>query len=212
VFVAKGSLSEAKRSRHRHPQRPHPVAELWPCQAVFRDNFTAHVASIRRLNTLFLSYRRLIEPIEHTYVVYSKPTLSYPHCTADAKQEEKKEPLFHNTAFVWHSDFGHVKLHSKCYFPEEDMFWEETVYDREAGGEGEDNFQAVTVGGLTLGVLLCADNFSESITNMPIVPMTHRMCERVRHGDVVCRACAKVRESRCGSAALPKSYWHPVTR
>ena len=79
-----------------------------------------------------------IEDLEGIYVIYSKPVI----------QENK----FHNTAFVWHSDHGHKKIHTKSFFPEEENFWEETVYDKEDG-----SFEIVEVENLKIGVLLCTE-------------------------------------------------------
>ena len=59
---------------------------------------------------------------------------------------------FHNTAFVWSKESGHVKVHSKHFFPEEAGFWEESWFDK-----AEPDFQVVSIGGLKVGFLLCTE-------------------------------------------------------
>ena len=79
-----------------------------------------------------------VEAIKDAHVVYSKPVIS--------------GDKFHNTAFIWHSDHGHQKLHSKSHFPEAPQFWEGSVYDKEDG-----SFEVFTIGELKIGVLLCTE-------------------------------------------------------
>lgn len=59
---------------------------------------------------------------------------------------------FHNTAFVWSKESGHVKVHSKHFFPEEAVFWEESWFDK-----AEPDFQVVSIGGIKVGFLLCTE-------------------------------------------------------
>ena len=71
-------------------------------------------------------------------VAYSKPVF--------------KGDKFHNTAFVWTKESGHVKVHSKYFFPEEAGFWEESWFDKD-----QPDFQVVTVSGVKIGFLLCTE-------------------------------------------------------
>lgn len=96
-------------------------------QAVKETNVADHETWIER-----------IEKINDKYVLYSKPVI--------------RGNKFHNTAFVWHSDHGHSKIHSKSYFPEEAQFWEETVYDKDDG-----RFEILVIDDLRIGVLLCTE-------------------------------------------------------
>jgi N-carbamoylputrescine amidase len=73
------------------------------------------------------------------YVVYSRPVIA----------GEK----FFNTAFVYHKGVRHIELHTKCYFPEEPHFWEETWYDAEEGKP----FTSLQLDGFKIGALLCTE-------------------------------------------------------
>ncbi len=79
-----------------------------------------------------------IEELNTKMVAYSKPIF-----VGDK---------FHNTAFVWTKESGHVKVHSKHFFPEEAIFWEESWFDKE-----EPDFNVVEVGGIKIGFLLCTE-------------------------------------------------------
>ena len=72
-------------------------------------------------------------------IVYSKPIIN--------------GDKFFNSAFVFEKGKGHLKIHTKSYFPEEPFFWEETWYDHEE----PITFESLTSGGIKIGVLLCTE-------------------------------------------------------
>ena len=79
-----------------------------------------------------------ISELNTKIVAYSKPVFN----------GEK----FHNTAFVWSKESGHVKVHSKHYFPEEDVFWEESWFDKAVP-----DFNVINIDGIKVGFLLCTE-------------------------------------------------------
>lgn len=79
-----------------------------------------------------------IEALNTKIVGYSKPVFA--------------GDKFHNTAFVWTKESGHVKVHSKYFFPEEAVFWEESWFDK-----AEPDFQVIEIGGIKVGFLLCSE-------------------------------------------------------
>lgn len=79
-----------------------------------------------------------IEELNTRIVAYSKPLFN--------------GNKFHNTAFVWTKETGHIKIHSKHFFPEEAIFWEESWFDK-----AEPDFQVVEVAGIKIGFLLCTE-------------------------------------------------------
>lgn len=80
-----------------------------------------------------------IEQLNIRYVVYSSP--------------EFIDNKFLNTAFVYSTETGHQRLHSKAYFPEETHFWEESWFDREELVK----FEPFELEGMKIGVLLCTE-------------------------------------------------------
>lgn len=80
-----------------------------------------------------------LDELNAKYVVYSRPVIA----------GEK----FFNTAFVYQKGVGHIELHTKCYFPEEPHFWEETWYDAEEGKP----FTSLQLDGFKIGALLCTE-------------------------------------------------------
>jgi N-carbamoylputrescine amidase len=89
-----------------------------------------------------------IEKLDVKYTVYSKPVM--------------EGDKFFNTAFVYEAGFGHRKIHTKAFFPEEAHFWEETWYDR----EGVVSFEPLDLDGIKIGVLLCTEMwFTEHARN-----------------------------------------------
>jgi len=84
-------------------------------------------------------WMREIEQLKVTYTIYSKPVI--------------KGDQFFNTAFVYEKGVGHHEIHSKCFFPEEDHFWEETWYDPDP----HKAFDLLDIGGIRIGVLLCTE-------------------------------------------------------
>ncbi|WP_214071208.1 carbon-nitrogen hydrolase family protein [Mucilaginibacter sp. dw_454] len=80
-----------------------------------------------------------IEQLKVTYTVYSKPVIN-------------ADKLF-NTAYVYERGVGHHKLHTKCFFPEEDHFWEETWFN----ADPDKIFEILEIGGINIGVLLCTE-------------------------------------------------------
>jgi len=80
-----------------------------------------------------------IEQLRVTYTIYSKPVI--------------EGTQFFNTAYLYEQGVGHHKLHTKCFFPEEDHFWEETWYD----ADPEQAFETLEIGGIRIGVLLCTE-------------------------------------------------------
>lgn len=79
-----------------------------------------------------------IEELGNVIVAYSKPLI--------------KENKFYNTAYIWTKDTGHIKVHTKHFFPEEEGFYEETWFDREPN-----NFELIEINGLKIGFLLCTE-------------------------------------------------------
>ena len=79
-----------------------------------------------------------IEELNTQIVAYSKPVIDGDN--------------FYNTAFVWTKETGHVKVHSKHYFPEEAVFWEETWFDKTTP-----DFQVIGIAGIKVGFLLCTE-------------------------------------------------------
>lgn len=79
-----------------------------------------------------------IEVFEETMVAYSKPVL--------------EGDRFYNTAFVWTKKYGHQKVHTKHFFPEEAGFYEETWFNREP-----EHFELIEIKGLKIGFLLCTE-------------------------------------------------------
>jgi predicted amidohydrolase len=80
-----------------------------------------------------------MEQLNAKQIVYSKPI------TAGDK--------FFNTAFMYEKDNGHFKIHTKSFFPEEPLFWEETWFDHEE----VKTFELLAIGGVNIGVLLCTE-------------------------------------------------------
>jgi N-carbamoylputrescine amidase len=80
-----------------------------------------------------------IEQLNAKNIVYSKPVIA--------------GDKFFNTAFVFDKDKGHLKIHTKSFFPEERFFWEETWFDH----EDVTSFEVLEVNGVKLGVLLCTE-------------------------------------------------------
>lgn len=67
------------------------------------------------------------------------------------------EPLivgddFFNSAYLWTKETGHLKAHTKHFFPEEEGFYEETWFSREDG-----SFDSIEVRGLKFGFVLCTE-------------------------------------------------------
>ncbi len=79
-----------------------------------------------------------IDELGDAIVAYSKPWI----------QEDK----FFNTAYIWTKETGHLKAHTKYFFPEEDVFYEDTWFDREPK-----HFELIEVRGVKLGFLLCTE-------------------------------------------------------
>lgn len=79
-----------------------------------------------------------IDELGNVIVAYSKPWI----------QGDK----FFNTAYIWTKETGHLKAHTKYFFPEEEVFYEDTWFDREAK-----HFELLEVRGLKLGFLLCTE-------------------------------------------------------
>lgn len=81
---------------------------------------------------------RRFDELGDAIVAYSKP--------------EMVEGKFLNTACIWTRALGHQPVHSKCFFPEEAGFYEETWFDR-----GEETFELIEVNGMKIGFLLCTE-------------------------------------------------------
>lgn len=89
-----------------------------------------------------------IEKLNADYTVYSAPELI--------------DDKYLNTAFVFHKENGHRKVHTKALFPEEPHFWEETWFDRESNV----SFEACDLGSFSIGILLCTELwFTEKARN-----------------------------------------------
>jgi predicted amidohydrolase len=80
-----------------------------------------------------------IERLDVACTVYTKPVID--------------GDRFFNTACVYEHGIGHRKLHTKCFFPEEDNFWEETWYD----ADPKMAFETIDIGGVKMGALLCTE-------------------------------------------------------
>ena len=79
-----------------------------------------------------------MERMNVEYIVYSRPVIA--------------RDKFFNTAFAYVKGKGHFKIHTKCLFPEEPLFWEETWFDRD-----EEKFELLELDGIKIGVLLCTE-------------------------------------------------------
>jgi len=89
---------------------------------------TAHEQWLLRLNEL-----------QAEMVIYSKPVID--------------GELYHNTAYLWDKATDiHHKLHSKHHFPEEEHFWEASLYSPDQNG-----FEIFAINGINIGVLLCSE-------------------------------------------------------
>jgi N-carbamoylputrescine amidase len=80
-----------------------------------------------------------MEHLNARYIVYSKPVIA--------------RDKFFNTAFVFEKGRGHVKIHTKSFFPEETFFWEETWFDH----EDVKKFELLEINGIKIGALLCTE-------------------------------------------------------
>jgi predicted amidohydrolase len=80
-----------------------------------------------------------LEQLNADLIVYSKPVIA--------------GDKFFNTAFLYEKGKGHLKIHTKSFFPEETFFWEETWFDREE----MPTFELLEVSGINIGVLLCTE-------------------------------------------------------
>lgn len=78
------------------------------------------------------------DEFENTIVAYSKP--------------EIKKDRFLNTAYLWSKKTGHIKVHTKHFFPEEEGFYEDTWFDRAAK-----EFELIEINGVKIGFLLCTE-------------------------------------------------------
>ena len=79
-----------------------------------------------------------MEEFNDAIVAYSKPSIV--------------EDKFYNIAYIWTKETGHQKVHTKHFFPEEEGFYEETWFDREARG-----FELIEINGLKIGFLICSE-------------------------------------------------------
>jgi N-carbamoylputrescine amidase len=79
-----------------------------------------------------------LEELNANRIVYSKPVIA--------------GDKFLNTAFVYVKGRGHLKIHTKSFFPEEPFFWEQTWFDHE-----EKKFELLEISGIRIGVLLCTE-------------------------------------------------------
>jgi len=60
---------------------------------------------------------------------------------------------FLNTAYVYNKEKGHLKVHTKSFFPEETFFWEERWFDHDE----VTSFDVLEVSGIKIGILLCTE-------------------------------------------------------
>lgn len=97
-------------------------------------------------------------------VAYSKP--------------EFKQDKFLNTAYVWTKQAGHIKAHTKHFFPEEDGFYEETWFDR-----ASKEFELLEINGLKIGFLLCTEIwFTQYTRKYGLDGMDLLLCPRATGG------------------------------
>ena len=92
-----------------------------------QDAIHAHAAWIKRF-----------DEFDDAVVVYSKP--------------EFHQGKFLNTAYLWSKKTGHLRVHTKYFFPEEEEFYEATWFDR-----APKEFELIEINGLKIGVLLCTE-------------------------------------------------------
>lgn len=114
------------------------LPELPFCQwiaSVKTINHTAKVQSVEK-HERWLSR---LDELNARYIVYTRPIVA--------------GDKFFNTAFVYQKGAEHTKLHTKCYFPEEPHFWEDTWYDAEEGKP----FEALQLNGFKIGAMLCTE-------------------------------------------------------
>jgi len=125
-----------------------------------------------------------IEELGNAIVAYSKPWI----------QGDK----FYNTAFIWTKETGHRKAHTKYFFPEEEVFYEETWFDREPK-----QFELVELNGLKFGFLLCTELwFTQYARKYGIGGVDFLLCPRATGASSVAQWI------RCGqtSAVISGSY------
>jgi len=100
------------------------------------------------------------DEFEDIVVAYSKP--------------EYKQEKFFNTAYVWSKKTGHIKGHTKHFFPEEEGFYERTWFDREPK-----KFELVEINGLKIGFLLCTEIwFTQYTRKYGLEGMDFLLCPR----------------------------------
>lgn len=117
-------------------------------------------------------------------VAYSRPRMN--------------EDKFYNTAFIWTQETGHVKAHTKYYFPEEEVFYEETWFDREPA-----HFELVELRGLKFGFLLCTELwFTQYARKYGVEGIDFLLCPRATGASSIAQW------TRCGqtSAVISGSY------
>ncbi len=100
-----------------------------------------HVTHAEKLESIenHERWREQMHELEVKQIVYSKPVLD--------------GDRFFNTATIYEKGKGDSKIHSKCYFPDEPFFWEESWYNAE---EPRD-FAVLDTGEIKIGVLLCSE-------------------------------------------------------
>jgi predicted amidohydrolase len=114
------------------------LPEMPFCKWIASDktlNEAAKLRSVQKHEKWLAEIERL--PIKYT--VYSKPVI--------------EGDKYYNSAFVYEKGVGHHKIHTKAFFPEEPLFWEETWYDP----EDVKTFEPLQLSGIKIGVLLCTE-------------------------------------------------------
>ncbi len=84
------------------------------------------------------SWIKKIEELGAESVVYTKPVL--------------RKGKFYNVACVWTKKDGHKKVRAKYYFPEENHFYEESWFDRDAL-----SLPVIHIREAKLGILICSE-------------------------------------------------------
>ena len=114
------------------------LPELPFCQWIASEKRVSDAAKVQSVEKHEQWISRLDE-LNAKYVIYTRSVI------AGAK--------YFNTAFVHQKGAGHIMLHTKCYFPEEPHFWEETWYDAEENKP----FEVLELDGFTIGAMLCTE-------------------------------------------------------
>jgi N-carbamoylputrescine amidase len=109
------------------PFYPWPAAVRSPDSAVWRASVAAHDRWLQRL-----------EALAPATVLGTRPVL--------------REGKRFNEGFLWDGRDGYRSVHTKCYLPDEEGFWEASWYAR-----GPREFSPAAYNGIRIGFLICTE-------------------------------------------------------